>query len=554
MDTLQISAEIAKDLIRLGALSSRELDNSDLEDGQVHRLWVDEFAKQGIEILESTRRTILELTKSASEVQGGVFLDSIDVLMQEFQTSSLRTTQPTPAAVRLLLHRIMGFLASSFRELAEIALALGHAELRKQCQYAAKAIARPGRRDVPYAAPDDYKKYLRIFAELSAAADPMVQLLMLSEANSVPRKPRAPPPRERGRDEPDVGKPDLEISTPIIPAGILDEAEPRADRTYRVWFGTNRAPLQPADPALGFSSVIDLNKLYLGSCLVFVPQSHIEGSLGSSWVRRTFMLRADDRLRLTSIRVLEREIFQERITAEMASRPKGRSALVFVHGFNVRFEDAALRAAQLACDLTVDGVTAFYSWPSAGEVRYYPRDEETIRATTSRFLEFLDTLLEIHGLERVDIIAHSMGNRLVAAALKELASSARRNCIGHLVLAAPDVGRVEFTPMARHYTAAAKEAVTLYSCAHDRALRISSKIHDYLRIGYEPPIYIHDGIDTISATRIKMDLLGHGYFAASKPLIADLKKLLWANLKPAQRGLVALPDEATPEYWVLKAK
>src|SRR5206468_12427492 len=141
--------------------------------------------------------------------------------------------------------------------------------------------------------------------------------------------------------------------------------------------------------------------------------------------------------------------------------------LVFVHGFNVKFEDAALRAAQLACDLTVDGVTAFYSWPSVGTARDYPHDEEAVRVTTPRFLEFLDTLLEIDGLERADIIAHSMGNRLVAAAMKELASSAKRNRIGHLVLAAPDVARIEFTPMAQHYTAVATKAVTLYSCARD---------------------------------------------------------------------------------------
>ena len=122
------------------------------------------------------------------------------------------------------------------------------------------------------------------------------------------------------------------------------------------------------------------------------------------------------------------------------------------------------------------------------------------------------------------------------------------------MLAAADVARIEFAPLARHYTAVATKAVTLYSCARDRALKISSKVHDYVRIGYEPPIFLCDGIDTVSATRVKLDLLGHGYFAAAKPLIADLKKLLWKDLKPAHRGLIALPDADTPEYWVLQAK
>jgi esterase/lipase superfamily enzyme len=37
-----------------------------------------------------------------------------------------------------------------------------------------------------------------------------------------------------------------------------------------------------------------------------------------------------------------------------------------VHGYNVSFDDAALRTAQLAYDLTFDCPAAFFSWPSKG--------------------------------------------------------------------------------------------------------------------------------------------------------------------------------------------
>jgi esterase/lipase superfamily enzyme len=53
-----------------------------------------------------------------------------------------------------------------------------------------------------------------------------------------------------------------------------------------------------------------------------------------------------------------------------------KSVLLFVHGFNVTFTDAALRTAQLAHDLSFGGVPFFFSWPSAGETRSYFRDEE----------------------------------------------------------------------------------------------------------------------------------------------------------------------------------
>src|SRR5262249_8546169 len=49
--------------------------------------------------------------------------------------------------------------------------------------------------------------------------------------------------------------------------------------------------------------------------------------------------------------------------ADTLSRGK-RSVLVFVHGYNVAFADAALRTAQLAHDLAFPGVPIFFSWPS----------------------------------------------------------------------------------------------------------------------------------------------------------------------------------------------
>jgi len=47
--------------------------------------------------------------------------------------------------------------------------------------------------------------------------------------------------------------------------------------------------------------------------------------------------------------------------------------LLFVHGYNVSFEDAARRTGQLAYDLGFEGPTVFFSWPSRGSVTAYTR-------------------------------------------------------------------------------------------------------------------------------------------------------------------------------------
>jgi len=52
-------------------------------------------------------------------------------------------------------------------------------------------------------------------------------------------------------------------------------------------------------------------------------------------------------------------------TQASARRDGGPSqALVYLYGYNVGFEDAAIQAAQIGFDLKVPGATAFFRWPS----------------------------------------------------------------------------------------------------------------------------------------------------------------------------------------------
>jgi esterase/lipase superfamily enzyme len=55
----------------------------------------------------------------------------------------------------------------------------------------------------------------------------------------------------------------------------------------------------------------------------------------------------------------------------------GHEALLFVHGFNVTFDDAVPRAAQISYDPAFGGPTIVFSWPSQGGMLPfdYRRDE-----------------------------------------------------------------------------------------------------------------------------------------------------------------------------------
>lgn len=558
MDALLTCTHIAKDLFRFGVLIEESLAASGWR-GEVSGRWLVDLHAKSTELLDRCRFQADLLAEIGIEVQP--FNENLAEAKRAFAALSLRVSDPRSPAVALLLARLVYFLHAGFQYLGEVAQEGGFEQLEHSCKVLADRLARPATRRRPYALLRTYWRHLEIFAQFRQEPDPLQALRRVYPQNG-PDKLSEPSYRFQAfteaahnrspvRLEPYIDASAVaEITTPIVIPDVLADTQRLNDRTYRVWYGTDRAPIHPRDPGLGFAANAD-TQLHFGSCLVFVPRSHQAGSLGSSWVVRTFFRDADDRLQLQLIKPLTPDTFRDGIAAELARRRDSRTALVYVHGFNVTFEQAALRAAQLACDLSVNGIAAFYSWASAGSIWDYARDEETVRLAVDHFAQFLDTLLETTGLERLDILAHSMGNRLLAAVIQRLEACAQRVRIGHLILAAPDIGRSEFGQVSRHYGAVARRRVTLYSCAKDRALALSTRLHDYLRIGDEPPVYCCDGIDTVSANRVKLDILGHGYIASAKPVIADLKMLLWDDLAPLDRGLQPLPDANTPEYWLL---
>src|SRR6185436_254464 len=65
------------------------------------------------------------------------------------------------------------------------------------------------------------------------------------------------------------------------------------------------------------------------------------------------------------------------------------NAFIFVHGYNVSFEDAARRTAQMSYDLGFDGAPVFYSWPSQARYASYTVDETNAEWSQVDFKNFL---------------------------------------------------------------------------------------------------------------------------------------------------------------------
>lgn len=325
-----------------------------------------------------------------------------------------------------------------------------------------------------------------------------------------------------------------------------------ADAVYPVWFGTNRKPAGG-----GFSGERH-DRTTIGRALVHVPEAHRFGETGTSFWRRLlrFNLR-DDRLRLQNVETQERETFFAELGEEMkAARDAGETphALFFLHGYNVSFEDAAIRAAQLGVDLKVPGATAFFSWPSRGSVAAYPADEATIEASEPAITDFLVDFTANCGAEKVHVIAHSMGNRGLLRALQRIAANARTRGkvkFGQIFLAAPDVDRDLFLDLARLYPEHAERA-TLYASDGDKAVHLSAKLHDAPRAGYFTPYTVAPGVDTVAVPDFDIDLLGHGYFAQAEALLHDIHDLMRHGQAPAKRQRITPAVDRGVSFWKLR--
>jgi esterase/lipase superfamily enzyme len=323
---------------------------------------------------------------------------------------------------------------------------------------------------------------------------------------------------------------------------------------YPVWFGTNR---KPSANGTAFTNERD-TRTTRGRVLVHVPEAHRFGETGNPlWKRLLRFDLRDDRLRIQRVEQRERDAFFSEIRAAMqVAREAGSTphALFFLHGFNVSFEEAAIRAAQIGCDLKVPGATAFFSWPSRGSVAAYPADAATIEASERAITDFLVDFTTNCGAEKVHVIAHSMGNRGLLRALQRIAANAETRGkvkFGQIFLAAPDVDRDLFLDLARLYPEHS-ERTTLYASRHDLPVHLSTKLHDAPRAGYFTPYTVTPGVDTVAVPDFDMDLLGHSYFAQAEALLHDIYDLMRHGEAPARRQRIMPAVHEGVSFWKLK--
>ncbi len=346
-------------------------------------------------------------------------------------------------------------------------------------------------------------------------------------------------------------------SRPLAQAGPMGFPQADDDEGFaevEIFYGTDRKlrPDGPVETRFG-PERMSIPGIHLGVGRVSIPRDHRMGQIERPSIWK-FEVTPDPRKHvvLLGIEPLSKQNFYQRLQGTIGKSGE-KELMVFVHGFNVSFHDAALRTGQLAYDLGLDGAPVLYSWPSMGSVKKYTVDEGSVEWTVPHLEGFLRELSERSGAKSIYLIAHSMGNRALTRALERIALKMKADAkapFRQIVLTAPDVDAGVFADLAQNFRRAG-ERVTLYASSNDEALKISKRVHGYQRAGETAPdVLIVPGVDTIDVSSVDTSFLGHSYFGDNCSVIADLMRLLRKREPPERRtGLAKKQKAANLSYW-----
>lgn len=372
--------------------------------------------------------------------------------------------------------------------------------------------------------------FLRIwYRELPSSSDPVVCFDRAFEQSETHDLPDPLQPRLYGNSE-----------QPIVLRGGGGRSSP----PVRIWYGSNRA-LDGDRELTGEPG----EELHRGVCTVTVPRSVPVG--GKRRGRRNSTGLAE--VGFVGYEALPDSDFWESMKEGLDAEESGRrTVLLYVHGYRTTFPEAAKTAAQLQTDLSVPGVTALFSWPSAGGTADYWSDEESIQLSERYLCQFLREMSDRLDVDKIHVLAHSMGNRAllrVAMRAADGSTSTEGIKLGQVILAAADVGRRLFRVEASAYHELA-EGVTMYVSSGDRALRSSAVVHRGHRAGFCPPYTKVPGIHVIDASKIDLSLLGHGYYAQSRTVLGDIYGILRDAHHPSAR--FGLRHDSETDIWHMR--
>lgn len=265
---------------------------------------------------------------------------------------------------------------------------------------------------------------------------------------------------------------------------------------------------------------------------------------------------------------------QADIARRLALAPR-KEVVLFVHGYNASFENAALTMGELCHFLGREFVCGIFTWPagSHGGILFgYDMDRESSEYAIEDLVKLIRIIGRTPGVEKVHLLAHSRGTDTLASALAELSAEAytlrsspeREFHIANVMLIAPDLdGDVAVTKIFKVFSdpdlpfgeradphavipPAPGFRVTLYVSPDDKAIATAGWLFGGIpRLGrIDATMLTPEQIEAIDMLHVvdivqvrgTTDFFGHRYFVSNPKVSADIVAMLRYDLRPNDPG------------------
>jgi esterase/lipase superfamily enzyme len=265
------------------------------------------------------------------------------------------------------------------------------------------------------------------------------------------------------------------------------------------------------------------------------------------------------------------ELFRREILRRLALAPKDE-ILVFVHGFNNDFDDAAFTLAELWHYMGRQHVPVLYSWPAGrGGASGYIYDRESGEFTVYHLKNLIREMSSIPEIRTFHLIAHSRGTDVMSSAVRELALASRsdrgevpgdiRN--SRIILAAPDLDMdVVSQRLIAEQLWRETENITIYTNQSDKAIGLAERFFKSVkrigRLGAEDisqeglsSIKQFEGVSFIELMEAEQPSSSHSYFHSDPAASSDLILMVRYGMEPGvENGRPLRP--VTAGFWQIE--
>jgi esterase/lipase superfamily enzyme len=332
---------------------------------------------------------------------------------------------------------------------------------------------------------------------------------------------------------------------PINVLGPVAETSPNASKVEMLVMTTRAPSLVPGEMYSGERAL----SASFAEMTISVPPPGVHKVGDVEWPRRLPSNPKTDFATLEADEI-NRDKAEKWLNVSVKKSPD-HSVLVFIHGFNNRYEDAVYRFAQVVHDSGAQSVPVLATWPSRGSLLAYGYDRESTNYSRNGLEKLFQYLAKDPDIREVNILAHSMGNWLTLESLRQMAIRNGRlpAKFKNVMLADADVDvdvfRQQLADMGEP-----RPSFTLFVSRDDRALAVSKRVWgDVGRLGaIDPTISPYkeeiasNHMTVIDLTKIKAgDNLHHSKFAESPQIVQLIGRRL-ADGQPLSDSRVGLGD------------